>query len=90
MLAQSSNGVESVRRVAEFVEKLVRAKQAYAAACLAAVVEVNRPLVGVPVQGGIGGGGGLQAPVVRGRAGSVGGGGGAGGGKPRSGSSAVW
>ena len=44
VLAQSANGVETVKRMGEFVEKLVRAKQAYAAACLAAVGEATKPL----------------------------------------------
>ena len=43
VLAEVNNGVDSVRRVGEFVEKLARAKQAYAAACLQALQDVNAP-----------------------------------------------
>ncbi len=43
VLAEVNNGVDSVRRVGEFVEKIAKAKQAYAAACLQAVQEVSAP-----------------------------------------------
>ena len=43
VLAEVNNGVDTVRKVGEFVEKIAKAKQAYAAACLQAVHEVSLP-----------------------------------------------
>ena len=48
VLAEVNNGVDTVRKVGEFVEKIAKAKQAYAAACLQAVQEVSLQSSPVP------------------------------------------
>ena len=82
VLAQSANGVDAVRRTAEFVERIVRAKQAYAAALLSAVTDASKPSPSTPLTTPDGK---LAPTPPRPRSGSTGGPGGL---KPRSGSSA--
>ena len=71
VLAQSANGVQTVRKVSDFIDRIVRAKQAYAAACLAAVAEAARQQ---PAASPAPTGKTLNPSPSRPRAGSVGGG----------------
>ena len=78
VLTQTANGVQTVRKVSEFIDRIVRAKQAYAAACLHAVAEANRhsSLLPLPHPSGspLPTGNKLTPSPSRPRAGSVGGG----------------